>query len=274
MAASVASGDVPPGRRPAGVVRAYAPAGPGRHAVLSWARRHADRTGAPLEILVDPEAARATSRRPSVRDLGARALAAVVGRPTLADRLGRAGAGAGVLVVPQDTPGIDQLVDGAYETVAVVPDQPPHRGGPVVLAVAPRTTDEAVGAAFDAAAARGAPLVALRFRDPEPGVLVTDDELAAETAEERRFWTDHLSGWHLAYPEVALEVHVADGDPAPELVEVSSGARLLVLGRPRRGRLLAAVTPSPVPRVSRAARCPVLVVPSDGPPRRTWRTRP
>jgi nucleotide-binding universal stress UspA family protein len=243
--------------------------------VVAWARRHARRTGAPVEILVDPDAAASGGTTGSPRSVGAlagRALEALTGRHSLVDRLGRAAAGARLLVVPQAVRGVDQLVDEAYEPVAVVPDEPPHPDGPIVLALAPRTSDEAVDAAFEAAACRGAPLLALRLRDPERAVLVTADDAAEAVDQERRYWADHLGAWRIAHPAVPLEVRVTEGDPALELVDLSRWARLLVLGRSGRGRLIASVTPSPVPSVTRAARCPVLVVPAPGPPRHPWRT--
>lgn len=55
-----------------------------------------------------------------------RVVEVLVGRPSLVDRLGRAAAGARLLVVPQDVPGVVELVDAAYEAVAVVPDEPAH----------------------------------------------------------------------------------------------------------------------------------------------------
>lgn len=286
----------------AGAVRVFAPPGPGRHATVTWARRHAERTRAGIELLVDPDTettapgtdaaahtapdthtttetttaahtathtATATVAS-SLRGAAGWVLAALVGRPSLADRLGRASAGAQLLVVPQELPGVDRLVDTAYRPVTVVPGDPPHTAGPVVLALAPRTADEAVDAAFAAAAGRGAPLLALRLRDPERAVLETDDDAAEAVEVERCAWAEHLAAWRIAYPRVPLEVRVGEGDPALELVDLSSRARLLVLGRSARGRVLAAVTPSPVARVTRDAHCPVLVVPPPGLPRRPW----
>lgn len=255
----------------AAVVRAYAPPGRGRHAVVAWARRHAGRTGARVEILVDPAppgpAGGPAELLGRVLD---RALAALAGRPALVDRLARAAAGARMLVVPQRLAGVDELVETAYEPVAVVPDEPSHTRGPVVLALAPRTSDEAVDAAFDAAAQRGAPLLAVRVRDPERALPATRDDQAEAVAEERRDWWDRLSAWHVTHPDVPVEVQVAEGDPALELVDLSLRARLLVLGRSGRGRVLASVAASPVAPVTLRARCPVLVVPPPGPPRRSW----
>jgi nucleotide-binding universal stress UspA family protein len=54
------------------------------------------------------------------------------------------------------------------------------------------------------------------------------------------------------------------------LLALSSRARLLVLGRATRGALLAGIAGWPVNDLLRAADCPVLVVPGEGPPRTTW----
>lgn len=280
-------------QRDAGVVRAFAPVGSGRHSVIGWTRRHARRIGARVEILVDPDPGRgdaATGAAGSARftraggavvpladllggpfeNLLKRASTLLGVRPSLVDRLGRASAGARMLVVPQALPGVEELVDTAYESIAVVPDDPPHPGGPVVLALAARTPDDAIDAAFDAAARCGAPLLVLRLRDPERWSVVTDEDLARLVEDERRYWSDHVSGWRLAYPRMPVEVRVSDAEPAPELLALSCQARLLVLGRSQRGRVVGSVAPSPVGRVIRGAHCPVLVVPPPGPPRRHW----
>ncbi|MDD7933223.1 universal stress protein [Actinomycetospora straminea] len=267
--------EVHPGRRPAAVVRAFAPAGPGRHAVVAWACRQARRTGARLELLVEPAAGEPDEPRGGPVGVLARlvrpVLGPVLGESSLADRLARASAGSGLLVVPQRLAGVDELVDTAYEPVAVVPDEPPHTHGPVVLALAPRSTgDEAVDAAFAAAARRRAPLLAVCVRASTPWTLdtaVAGDETLDDEAEA---WGDRLAAWRLTHPDVPVEVRVAEGDPALALVDLSAQARLLVLGRSGRGRVLARVAASPVGAVTLRARCPVLVVPPPGPPRRSW----
>src|SRR5690349_1915846 len=113
-----------------------------------------------MEVLVDPEPAAMPGVSPT--ELLLRGIGLLTGRSSLVDRLRRSTAGARVLVVPQGTDGVDRLVDTAYEAVVVVPEEHPHHEGPVVLALAPRTGDEAVAAAFEAAARRQAPLLALR----------------------------------------------------------------------------------------------------------------
>jgi nucleotide-binding universal stress UspA family protein len=267
-----------------GIVRAFAPPGSGRHAVVAWARRHARRTGARIEILVDPDLA-APPDRPADAHAGPIALvgallghvwALFVDPGSLTERLGRASAGARLFVVPQSLPEVDVLVDTAYEPVTVVPTDPPHPYGAVVLALAHRTTEETIGAAFDAAEQRGAPVHVLRLRDPARWTVVTTEDAAARADEERRDCADRLSAWRITHPSVPVEVRVGEGDVTVELIGATCEARLLVVGRSARGRLLGTVTPSPVARTVRRARCPVLVVPPPGPPRRSWwpRARP
>ena len=117
-----------------GIVRAFAPPGSGRHAVVAWARRHARRTGARIEILVAPDL-EAPPDRPTGAHAGPIALvgallghvwALFVDPGSLTERLGRASAGARLFVVPQSLPQVDVLVDTAYEPVTVVPTDPPH----------------------------------------------------------------------------------------------------------------------------------------------------
>ena len=261
-----------------GIVRAFAPPGPGRHAVVAWARRHARRTGARIEILVAPDLEAPPDRAAGVR-AGPTALVgallepvwALIGwQPSLTERLGRASAGARMLVVPQALPGVDVLADTAYEPVTVVPTDPPHPHGAVVLALTHRTTDETIGAAFDAADQRGASVLALHLRDPDRWTVVTTADAVGRADEERQDCADRLSAWRITHPSVPVELRVGDGDPTVELLQATGDARLLVLGRSARGRFLGAVTPSPVARTVRRARCPVLVVPPPGPPRRSW----
>ncbi|MDD7939543.1 universal stress protein [Actinomycetospora lutea] len=263
------------------VVRVFAPAGPGRRAVLRWAGRQARRSGARLEVLVEPDTG------PGPRDGPDSAPAALVGRalgalagPSPADRLIRAAAGSRLLVVPQRAAGVDELVDAAYESVTVVPDEAPHLDGPVVLALAPHTSDAVVDAAFEAASRRGARLLAVWCRGLERGGPSRDGEDAGDTDDTddtdagRRWWEDRLAAWRIVHPRMPVEIRVAENDPVAALVDLSGRARLLVLGRSVRGRVLAALRPSPVPRVVRRARCPVLVVAPPGPPHRGWWRRP
>lgn len=236
-----------------GRIRAYAPPGPMRHHVVTWAAHYAWCTGAHLDLLVDEQSVH--------RVAGA----------SRADRLVRAAAGARLLVIPQRLPEAAEIVDRAYEPVVVVPEgDPPDDPAPVVVALAGRTRDEVLDAAFAESVRQATPLLALRVREGLPRSETTEAEAVRAIADERRAWEDHLSLWHLVNPDVTVTVRVADGDPVDVLAEQSRTSRLLVLGRSGRGRLLGVLRASPVAELARTASCAVLVVPPPGPPRRSW----
>ena len=276
-----------------GIVRAFAPPGPGRHAVVAWARRHARRTGARIEILVAPDLEAPPDRSTDTYTGPIALVGALLGHvwalfvqpPSLPERLGRASAGARMLVVPQALPEVDVLVDTAYEPVTVVPTDPPHPYGKVVLALAHRTPDETIGAAFDAAEQRGAPVHVLRLRDPDRWTVVTTADAVGRADEERQDCADRLSAWRITRPSVPVEVRVGDGDadrrahPVHVRRPAPGGRTLRAWPVARRGDALAggpdrAARPVPRPRrpSARAAPAP-LVAPSLSPPGRDLRPR-
>ena len=249
---------------------------PARRRLLGAPARAA--TGARIEILVAPALEAPPDRAAGIR-AGPIALAgallehvwALFADPApLTERLGRASAGARMLVVPQALPEVDVLVDTAYEPVTVVPTDPPHPHGAVRAGAGPPHARRTIEAAFDAAERRGVPVHVLRLRDPDRWTVVTTADAVGRADEERQDCADRLSAWRITRPSVPIEVRVGDGDAAVELIQSTCDARLLVVGRSARCRLLGAVTPSPVARTVRRARCPVLVVPPPGPPRRPW----
>jgi nucleotide-binding universal stress UspA family protein len=79
-----------------------------------------------------------------------------------------------------------------------------------------------------------------------------------------------ISLWRVIHPDVDVRCVTVHDEAAELLVALSHHARLLVLGRSARGALLGGLSESPVTALLRAARCPVLVVPREGPPRTTW----
>jgi nucleotide-binding universal stress UspA family protein len=162
--------------------------------------------------------------------------------------------------------------------VVVVPRTTPPPGaaeGPVVLAVAPWTGEDVVELAFDEASGQQAPLLAVRAWT-EPGLDLgrrwPDPTAEWDRADERahRELDLALAPWRAGHPEVSVRsVAVQDG-AADLLVALSHRARLLVLGRSTRGAWLGGIATSPMTALLEAARCPVLVVPFEGPPRATW----
>jgi nucleotide-binding universal stress UspA family protein len=144
-------------------------------------------------------------------------------------------------------------------------------GHAVVLAVAPGTPAEVVDAAFDLAAERGAPLLAVSaWHDPNLplGGWLRPERTARWDAAHHKAGHDldrALEVAAAAHPTVEVETVVVDDDLVPFLIGLSNRAELLVLGRPTRPGHSA----SPVDALVRQAACPVLVVPaSPRPP--TW----
>lgn len=255
-------------------VRVFAPADETRRAVIRWASRHAHRTGARLQVLVDPEE-RCVGHAPpdgvlgllgqTVRDLATRVLVPLWGPATsLVRDLEGAVAGARLLVVPQSLAELPALVDTLSEPIAAVPDLPlPPADARVVLALAPWSGPEVVGTAFETAARYGVELrvvqVVERVGNGDEAVRACEDELAA---------------WRLVRPEVRVDLEVVERDAADALGRQAVAAQLIVMGRPARGRARELVDPSPASELLRTAACPVLVVPPPGSPRPTWRPRP
>ncbi|HEY2194819.1 MAG TPA: universal stress protein [Actinomycetospora sp.] len=254
-------------------VRVFAPADRSRRGVLRWAARHAARTDGFLEVLLEPAGADAPPAPAGLVGLlvetGRDLLARIVGplRPA-ASRLTReltgAVAGARLLVVPQSLPQLPALVEMVTEPLVSVPDRPlPRPDSSVVLALAPWTGPEVIGAAFETAARYGVDLRAVR--------AVSDPRDADEAA---RSCEDDLAAWRLTRPEVTVDVEIVDREPTEALMSRARDAQLVVTGRPARGRARELVEPSPASELLRLATCPVLVVPPPGAPRTTWSARP
>lgn len=134
--------------------------------------------------------------------------------------------------------------------------------GRIVLAVSPDTPAEAVDAAFDRAAERGLPLLAVRlWHDPHLplGGWLRPERTARWDAADREARCEldsALARARAAHPEVEVATVLVDDDPVPFLAALSTRAELLVLGRPRQFRQA-----SPVDALINHAACPVLVVP-------------
>jgi nucleotide-binding universal stress UspA family protein len=249
---------------------------------LRWATAEARRTGAALCVL-----AVAPDRLPGAdRSLFADVLAAVVSRVSrghrghpVPDRLRTLSAEASMVVVPATFAGLTALVAASYSPIVVVPDRDAD-DGPVVLGAAPWTGEEVFDLAFREATQRCVGLVAVRTwtdarvdlgrtgrRTTGPGAPGLVDRA---TERVRRDLDLALSAWTVIYPTVRVERIVAQDHATALLRELSVRAQLLVLGRSGRGALLGLVVGSPAVDLLGRAQCPLLVVPSAGPPRSTW----
>jgi nucleotide-binding universal stress UspA family protein len=130
-----------------------------------------------------------------------------------------------------------QVATHADTSVLVVRGRPDPSNGPVVVGHDGSTSAHAVlEAAFAAAAARGSSLTVIRAFHRSTPVLPADAPVPkvynARTAQAAL--TDELTRLTRSltekYPEVAVDVAVADGDPARLLVDASQQAQLVVVG--------------------------------------------
>ncbi|MEU0465209.1 universal stress protein [Amycolatopsis sp. NPDC006131] len=123
--------------------------------------------------------------------------------------------------------------------VVVVRDAPPQRGPVVVGVDASASSDAAI--AFDAAARRQAPLIALHtwtWTDMTLGetwsVLPIDVDYAEVAEDERRLLAERLAGWREKFPDVDLGQRAVRDRPVRGLLAEARDAQLIVVGS--RGR--------------------------------------
>ena len=134
---------------------------------------------------------------------------------------------------------------------------------PVVVGVDGTPTSEAaIAFAFDAAAARGVPLVAVHtwsdfVFDPQ---LATFIDWAVIERNEQVVLSERLAGWSEKYPDVPVTKVVERGSAADELVERSKRAQLVVVGSRGRGNFIGLVLGSVSHGVLHRSHCPVAVI--------------
>ena len=127
------------------------------------------------------------------------------------------------------------------------------------------TSEAAIAFAFEAAAARQVPLVAVHTW----GGLVAEPALAplldweAIEANERQLLSERLAGCAEKYPDVQVERLVTRGRPAHSLLEQAARAQLVVVGSRGRGGFSGLVLGSVSHAVLHRAPCPVAVVRPD-----------
>lgn len=141
-----------------------------------------------------------------------------------------------------------------------------HAGGPVGPVVVgidgTLTSEAAIAFAFDAAAARRAPLVAVHtwvqvLGDPNLAAI-TDFRALAD--EEREVLAERLAGWGEKYPDVEVRRVVAQGGAARALLDLAADAQLVVVGSRGHGELAGVLLGSVSNALVHAAPCPVVVV--------------
>ncbi|BCB89417.1 universal stress protein [Phytohabitans suffuscus] len=151
--------------------------------------------------------------------------------------------------------------------VVVPPARSQNPDGPVLLGVEISPHDEpAVGFAFEEAALRGVPLVAVHVWSGIPGTALSDinpfayDLGQARTAADRLL-AELLAGWTDKYPTVPVRrMALYDVNPARTLLQACADAALAVVGANRHGT----TTPQLLGHTARGlldhAPCPVGVV--------------
>jgi cation-transporting ATPase F len=138
--------------------------------------------------------------------------------------------------------------------------------GPVVVGVDGSPLSEAAIAwAFEEAALRNAPLVALHaWHDGDAAGLFSDGNVAfqGESLPDsgRRLLAQRLAGWQEKYPDVTVERRVEHDKPRHRLLSVSRGAQLVVVGSRGRGGFTGLVLGSTSQALLHHAGCPVMIV--------------
>lgn len=133
---------------------------------------------------------------------------------------------------------------------------------PVVVGVDGSPLSEAAtGFAFEAAAARGAPLVAVHawwglLVDPAAAPF---GDLEAADATEHAVLAERLAGWGEKYPDVAVRRVVEPERPGALLVRWSQDAQLVVVGSRGRGGFTGLLLGSVSQALMQHAGCPVAI---------------
>ncbi|WP_431907629.1 universal stress protein [Amycolatopsis thermoflava] len=141
--------------------------------------------------------------------------------------------------------------------------------GPVVAGVdGSGAADRAIAVAFQEAAHRGVPLIALHTRSDAEYVTAPGDRLRLEweraAGDEHRTIAERLAGWQERYPDVVLHRIVRRDRPRHHLLELSRRAQLVVVGSRGRGGVGGLVLGSTGRALAQRAGCPVVVVPPGG----------
>ncbi|WP_435156023.1 universal stress protein [Amycolatopsis sacchari] len=145
-----------------------------------------------------------------------------------------------------------------------------HEGAPVVAGVdgSPGSV-AALGQAFDEAAWRRAPLVAVHaWRDVDYALGTPLEyaliEVEPSEREQARVLAESLAGWQEKYPDVEVERVVVKDRPRHCLLEWSAEARLVVVGSRGRGGFQGLLLGSTSQALVQHGQAPVMVVRARG----------
>lgn len=139
-------------------------------------------------------------------------------------------------------------------------------GAPVVVGVdGSPLSDAALGQAFEEAALRGAPLVAVHaWYDNEAIADVIDGARFGNVVPvadiERQVLTESIAGWSEKYPDVTVHSVVQRDKPRRKLLALSGDAQLLVVGSRGRGGFTGLLLGSTSQALIHHADCTVMVV--------------
>ncbi|MFE1049259.1 universal stress protein [Streptomyces olivaceus] len=131
----------------------------------------------------------------------------------------------------------------------------------------PEDSADVIGFAFEAAAARGATVRAVRaWALPtvftySPGSMALADEAGGLEQYERKALGEALGPWRERFPDVPVVEHVEMGSAGQVLLSVAANAQLMVVGRRARRTAVGARIGSVAHGVLHHAACPVAVVP-------------
>jgi nucleotide-binding universal stress UspA family protein len=116
---------------------------------------------------------------------------------------------------------------------AVVVVREPRYEGPVVVGLDESAHGQAtLRFAFQAAAERGAELIAVQVWEETPSAVpISEDRLQRYRDRAHLSLTEQLAGWDQHYPEVAVRALTRRGQPVEELTQVAREAQLLVVGQ-------------------------------------------
>jgi nucleotide-binding universal stress UspA family protein len=160
----------------------------------------------------------------------------------------------------------ERVATRATGPVVVVRGRPLAPAGPIVVGVdGSPSAQHALELGFEEARRRGCGLVAVRgYPLPIPPYAVDVamplyDEDAVRQAEAHDLEAT-LAPWLEKYPAVAVKAHMMPGNPAQNLIDMSSEAGLLIVGSRGHGAFVGTILGSVGLQLLHHAACPVMIV--------------